>query len=1234
MAYPFESSIHLTNAACKLLFASETSYIEENPSGEINIFTNSVNVMTLKSSGMALTTGAFVDTIETTLTNDDAHLPTSGAVYDAIDALNTVTVANQGDNRVITATGTADALNAEGNLTFTSNVLKVGTSTDFTTMETGRISLNYGAGSPGFWRFVLVGGNLMRLDQDDNSGYTSFTSPLYINATSSYILTQWNFVINTGKILYLDGWSGDSRIWDDTTDLTFRDAQNTGGLTLTQLAAGSGTSNVSVGNQANNRVVTATAVNDVLNGESALQFNGTDLSLNSGNKIYLDNYNDTYIVESAANTISFFTNDIDRFRVTSTGVHVLIPATSNTESAFVIKQTTDDTYGGRMTWIKKRVTVTTATDGDTIGEVMGLFDNDAATPQTLQGGRLELIVDDASDGTEDTHWSFYQRVAGVYVEYKLGTDFGGGGVSWGTATNNYVVYGSASGAIQSDTSFTYDGSGNVTAYSSFIANLNGLNANRASYEYGRVQMYLSSVKRVDLDPGAANGASAVAYNLDTTNSISTAGSKLLRVATLSSERFVIYGGGAILLGTYGSGTHTGTAAYDLAVDSSGNVIEVATGGGSSYWSRSGTTVQPLTSGDDIFLAGVSTQIQFTATNTHISGGPSGGQLLFTVSGGAQLNMTGSAWTIYNKMNPNLTDTHDIGYTTGWWKDVYAQRYYLDEVGTYVYSNSGVLTFVDGTTGSKTLAELAGGSGISWSGSTTNGIATYGNASTANVEAYLTFSGSTTSTLSIDTSGAAYPVYFEHTSVSGQLKIGQYTTTYITMTSAYIHSYNSFYLGSATITSAIPTYPDYMHQISQIGSGEFPAYVLYGRGTGGQTLGEIIFCSYDSTEASKRAAIIRVSRGTDVDAGTMQFYTANNSATFQKMELNYLGHLAINGTAGTAVDRSLVIHRDTGQISVEAGRYTTITYGASGTLSGTEGIVIRPSSYQTLDYTNLYTYSNLYGGVQFRRGTSLTDLRVAYTSMSYYIGSTTTATLRHTWTSTGYSFYGSSSATVTIDGNTSYATIYLQANTGYDSRIMFRENASTRFWMGYDVSQTAFQIHSSTGPGSLASGDFSAKFTPELSMESTIGSIDIDATFLCFCDFSASAVVETESFTDGIDAARRNRLNPDAEQRIPWVAQCLEGFEGPVVAATDYVRAFAEQIRPYLPQSNYTVLGTDGFGRSDTRENLRRFFEVDRNNVVYTALHALHKQGDLSVDDLLRARKKLGLDPDKSNPIKS
>jgi pyruvate dehydrogenase E1 component len=141
------------------------------------------------------------------------------------------------------------------------------------------------------------------------------------------------------------------------------------------------------------------------------------------------------------------------------------------------------------------------------------------------------------------------------------------------------------------------------------------------------------------------------------------------------------------------------------------------------------------------------------------------------------------------------------------------------------------------------------------------------------------------------------------------------------------------------------------------------------------------------------------------------------------------------------------------------------------------------------------------------------------------------------------------------------------------------------------------------------------------------------------DYSVSATVwSATSFTelqrDGIAAARYNRLNPEADQRIAWVEQCLDGHEGPVIAATDYVRAFAEQIRPYLPQLDYTVLGTDGFGRSDTRENLRRFFEVDCNNIVYSTLHALYRQGSMSVEDLLTARTSLGLDPDKPNPLKS
>jgi pyruvate dehydrogenase E1 component len=131
----------------------------------------------------------------------------------------------------------------------------------------------------------------------------------------------------------------------------------------------------------------------------------------------------------------------------------------------------------------------------------------------------------------------------------------------------------------------------------------------------------------------------------------------------------------------------------------------------------------------------------------------------------------------------------------------------------------------------------------------------------------------------------------------------------------------------------------------------------------------------------------------------------------------------------------------------------------------------------------------------------------------------------------------------------------------------------------------------------------------------------------------SATSFSELRRNGVDCARWNRLNPEKEPRIPWVTGCLRDRPGPVVAASDYVRAFADQIRGFLPQDDYIVLGTDGFGRSDTREKLRRFFEVDRHNVAYAALYALFRQGLFSQGELLAARSALNIDPDKVNPTR-
>jgi pyruvate dehydrogenase E1 component len=118
--------------------------------------------------------------------------------------------------------------------------------------------------------------------------------------------------------------------------------------------------------------------------------------------------------------------------------------------------------------------------------------------------------------------------------------------------------------------------------------------------------------------------------------------------------------------------------------------------------------------------------------------------------------------------------------------------------------------------------------------------------------------------------------------------------------------------------------------------------------------------------------------------------------------------------------------------------------------------------------------------------------------------------------------------------------------------------------------------------------------------------------------------------EGRAVERHNLLHPSGKRQASHVENCLGPTTGPVIAATDYVRAFAEQIRPYVPR-RYVVLGTDGFGRSDTREKLRRFFEVDRWYVTVAALKALADDGTLPASKVGEAIAKYGLDPSKPAP---
>ncbi|MCW5621237.1 MAG: pyruvate dehydrogenase (acetyl-transferring), homodimeric type, partial [Burkholderiales bacterium] len=123
---------------------------------------------------------------------------------------------------------------------------------------------------------------------------------------------------------------------------------------------------------------------------------------------------------------------------------------------------------------------------------------------------------------------------------------------------------------------------------------------------------------------------------------------------------------------------------------------------------------------------------------------------------------------------------------------------------------------------------------------------------------------------------------------------------------------------------------------------------------------------------------------------------------------------------------------------------------------------------------------------------------------------------------------------------------------------------------------------------------------------------------------------TELRREGMEIDRWNRLHPDQDARPTWVEKCLGGTSGPVIAATDYMRSVGDMIRNWVPR-RYTVLGTDGFGRSDTRVALRRFFEVDRHHVVVAALKSLADEGSIERKLVKQAIERYGIDSEAGNP---
>jgi pyruvate dehydrogenase E1 component len=159
-----------------------------------------------------------------------------------------------------------------------------------------------------------------------------------------------------------------------------------------------------------------------------------------------------------------------------------------------------------------------------------------------------------------------------------------------------------------------------------------------------------------------------------------------------------------------------------------------------------------------------------------------------------------------------------------------------------------------------------------------------------------------------------------------------------------------------------------------------------------------------------------------------------------------------------------------------------------------------------------------------------------------------------------------------------------------------------------------------------------KLRVKLTGSGTIFNEVIAAAELLANDFGvASDIFSATSFNqlrrEGMEAARWNLLHPTEAQKKPYITQVLEQSEGPTIAATDYIRNYADQVREYVP-GRYVVLGTDGFGRSDSRQKLREFFEVNRYYVAVAALKALADEGKIPAAKVAEAIAKYGINVDK------
>ena len=165
---------------------------------------------------------------------------------------------------------------------------------------------------------------------------------------------------------------------------------------------------------------------------------------------------------------------------------------------------------------------------------------------------------------------------------------------------------------------------------------------------------------------------------------------------------------------------------------------------------------------------------------------------------------------------------------------------------------------------------------------------------------------------------------------------------------------------------------------------------------------------------------------------------------------------------------------------------------------------------------------------------------------------------------------------------------------------------------------------------------SAKANVQLMGSGTILNHVRQAAQILADDYNVSSdVYSVTSFNElareGQEATRWNMLHPEQAPKTAYVGQVITADKGPAIAATDYVKNYADQVRAFI-DTDYRVLGTDGFGRSDSRANLRQHFEVDHHYIVVAALYELANRGDLERSVVSEAIKRFNINADKLNPL--